>query len=494
MKKKLLILCVTVSIIFASFFDKGKGIKAQSSTLDYCHFGINNPYPFTNNYDMTLLGADSYINWSVEPDPLEPQNFQHIKVLRVRNNVYNATKTNLPAQLASSPGSVWIIGNEPDTIFEEQDNLFPEVYAQRFLELSAIIRANDPTALIGFAPIVQPTPIRILYLELVINEINHLLENSKITISDTFDIWTIHSFLLHEAERVMVDGKVTYVTSWGTGLPPGVDPILFDAEHQPLNLFYDWDLTHSISLFSELIINFRQWIHDKGLGEKPLWITEYGSLMPFTHIPEYKTIEYMLDTFDYLLSAKDPITGFAVDDYRLVQKWYWYSLNGDIFDKGGTLYNRRISEETSVGINFRQYIANPIFYSEKAPDFEPISIESISPIRFSEETGKVDYLVIIRVRNQVSADHNSNFKIDLLDGNDVLLESGYGTTVRCAGDGLARLIITGIIPGTVMTNLKIVVYSLDQPDIWPENDWLIIPNETLFEGLPEIVFLPVLVK
>jgi len=410
--------------------------------------------------------------------------------LRVRNNVYNATKTNLPAQLASSPGSVWVIGNEQDTTYGGQDNLLAAVYAQRFLELSAIIRTNDPSALIGFAPIVQPSPVRIYYLELVIAEMNRLLQGTGITISDTFDLWTIHSFLLREANGI---------GEWGTGLPQGITLEMLDGDHQPLLLDIRND-THSISLFSELIINFRQWIHNKGLGDKPLWITEYGSLMPFYLVPESETVAYMLETFNFLLSYKDPNIGFGADENRLVQKWYWYSLNGDIFPKedvepfGGTLFNRETSEETSVGRNFRQYIANPTYISEKAPDFEPITIESISPIRFSEETGKVDYLVIIRVRNQVSADHNSNFKIDLLDGNDLLLESGYGTTVRCAGDGLARLIITGIIPGTVMTNLKIVVSSLDQPDIRPENDRLIIPNETLFEGLPKIVFLPILVK
>ena len=493
MKKKIFVLCVIATLIFTSFFGKEWGIKAQSNMLDYCHFGINNPYPFSNDYDMTLLGVDSYINWSVSSDPLEPQNYEHIKVLRVRNDVYNATKANLPAQLSVYPGAIWIIGNEPDTRFENQDNLIPEVYAQRFLEISEIIRTNDPNALIGFAPIVQPTPIRILYLELVINEMNRLLENSETSISDTFDIWTIHSFLLHEAKRITIDRKVTYVEGWGTGLPPGVDPILFDEEHQPMNLDYDWDLTHSISLFRELIINFRQWIHDKGLGDKPLWITEYGSLMPFTHIPEYKTIEYMLDTFNFLLSAKDPFIGFAIDDYRLVQKWYWYSLNGDIFDKGGSLYNSDLIEETSVGRNFRQYNADPTIVDEKAPDFEPISIESISPIRYSSETGKVDYLVIIRVRNQVSADHSSDFEINLFDEVDNLLSSGSGTTVRCAGDGLARLIIAAI-PGTEITNLNIVVSSIGLPDINFVNDSLIIPNETIFDGLPKLVFVPLLTK
>mgnify|MGYP001411194628 CR=1 FL=1 len=487
MKKKIFVLCVIATLIFTSFFGGERGINAQTNTLDYCHFGINNPYPFTNDYDMTLLGADSYINWSVAPDPLEPQNYQHIKVIRTWGDInnekdlrYEQTKANLPAQLSDYPGAIWIIGNEPDTAYESQDNLLAEVYAQRFLELSAIIRANDPLALIGFAPIVQPSPVRIYYLELVITEMNKLLQGTGKTISETFDLWTIHSFLLREGN----DG------GWGTGLPPGITLGILDSDHQPLLLDIRND-THSIDLFRELIINFRQWMQDKGLGDKPLWITEYGSLMPYYFVPESETVTYMIETFNFLLSYQDPNIGYAGDENRLVQKWYWYSLNDSISSFGGTLYNRRISEETSVGRNFRQYTAGPAIIGEKAPDFEPISIESISPIRFSEETGKVDYLVIIRVRNQVSADHNSNFDVELFDGDDVLLGSGSGTTVRCAGDGLARIIVTAI-PGTLIPNLKIVVSSVGLPDNNSENDSLIIPNETIFDGLPEIVFLPLI--
>ncbi|MHB8132752.1 MAG: hypothetical protein ACYDH1_00900 [Anaerolineaceae bacterium] len=479
MKKKIFVLCVIATLIFTSFFGKEWGIKAQSNMLDYCHFGINNPYPFSNDYDMTLLGVDSYINWSVSPDPLEPQNYEHIKVLRVRNDVYNATKANLPAQLSVYPGAIWIIGNEPDTTYGNQDNLLAEVYAQRFLELSEIIRVNDPSALIGFAPIVQPSPVRTYYLELVITEMNKLLLGTGKTISETFDLWTIHSFLLRE-----VNGE------WGTGLPPGITLDMLDANHLPLLLDYRTD-THSISLFRELIINFRQWIDDKGLGDKPLWITEYGSLMPNYLVPESETVAYMIETFNFLLSYQDPNIGYAGDENRLVQKWYWYSLNDSISSFGGTLYNRRTSEETSVGRNYRQYNADSTIVDEKAPDFEPISVESISPIRFSEETGKVDYLVIIRVRNHISADHNSDFEINLFDEVDNLLSSGSGTTVRCAGDGLARLIISAI-PGTEITNLNIVVSSVDLPDVNFENDSLIIPNETIFDGLPKLIFVPLL--
>ena len=480
MKKIILLFSVLIFLFSNSFFMKPSELFYDTRLDQFCHFGINNPYPFSSNYDMTLLGADSYINWSVNPESLEPQNYEQIKVIRTWGGTnygldptYPNTLANLPAQLAAFPEAIWIVGNEPDTTYETQDNLVPELYAQRFLEISAIIRANDPTALIGFAPIVQPSPARIYYLERVVAEMNRLLDGTETQISDTFDLWTIHSFLLNEVDY-----------DWGTGLPTGV--LLEElGDNPPLILDYRYD-THSIVLFSELIINFRQWIYDQGLGDKPLWITEYGSLMPTYIVPESETIEYMIDTFDFLLSSKNPVSGYALDDNRLVQKWFWYSLNESIDTFGGTLFDRELSQETNIGLNFRQYQTDLNFIDEKAPDFLPVAIESISPIHYSPDGILVDYLVTIRVRNNISADHNSNFLVSMFDSDDVLLGTASGSTMRCAGDGFGTLIVSGIAPGSELFDLKISVESADLPDINPENNTLIIK--------PELLFLPALIK
>ncbi len=57
-------------------------------------------------------------------------------------------------------------------------------------------------ALIGFAPIVQPSPVRIHYLERVIAEMNRLLEGMEMQIADTFDLWTIHLIVLNGADAM----------------------------------------------------------------------------------------------------------------------------------------------------------------------------------------------------------------------------------------------------------------------------------------------------
>jgi hypothetical protein len=478
---KLSLIFIIISITFNSFSSKS---YAQNIQVDTCHFGINNVYKFIDDYDMTILGADSYINWDIKNDPIEPENYQHVKVIRVWGNddEFEITKSNLPDQLDIYPGSIWIIGNEPDTTYEDQDNLTAETYALRFVELSSIIRNHDPSALIGFAPIVQPSPVRIYYLELVIAEMEKLLDGTEFSISDTFDIWTIHAFLLNEMPN-----------EWGTGLPQGITMEMLDENHQPLDLDYRTD-THSITLFKQLIINFRQWIFHVGLGDKPLWIAEYGSLMPYYYVPENETIEFMIETFDFLLSYKDTTYGFLPDNYRLVQKWYWFSLNHSIYDKGGSLYNLDINSETNTGLSFRQYEPNSEFVDQKNPDFEPISIEEISPLRYSEIEGNVDYLIKIRVRNHVSSDHISNYVLHLYDENDNKISSNIGYTVRCGGDGFTNLIFSNITPGSIKSNFKFVVKSNSSEDINPSNDELLIEEPIEFLGLPRLIYLPLIHK
>ncbi len=476
---------IVLIVISSLFFNPASNkIKANYELQDFCHFGVNNVYKFMDNYDMTLLGVDSYINWSIKPDLIEPINYQHVKVIRTwgDDTQFEITKTNLPSQIHLYRGAIWIIGNEPDTTYEDQDNLPAEIYAKRFLELSSIIRNSDSEALIGFAPIVQPSPVRIFYLELVLEEMEKLLEGTELSISSTFDIWTIHAFLLNE-----IPG------SWGTGLPQGITLDMLDENHQPLSLDLYTD-THSISLFKNLIINFREWIKEINLGNKPLWITEFGSLMPYYYVPESETITYLNETFDFLISYKDTEFGYPADDYRLVQKWYWFSLNHSIEDKGGSFYNLDNNFETATGRSFRQYKPKPEHIITKNPDFEPISLEGVYPIRYSGIGDNVDYLVKIRVRNYVSADHNSAYKLTLYDEKHKLISTGFGTTVRCAGDGLTYLYFPNLKPGTKKSNLKIVVDSISLLDINSDNNEMIIHGPIEFNGVPELLYLPLIKK
>ena len=132
----------------------------------------------------------------------------------------------------------------------------------------------------------------------------------------------------------------------------------------------DFSETHSIIIFINRILEFRTWLDQIGEQEKPLWITEYGSLFPpidppvipgedpidYVNVSDIDTTNFMIDTFDYLLNARDEMIGLPEDDFHLVQRWFWYSLNDYRYVFGGSLLDPENDfEMTYVGNYFKEY-------------------------------------------------------------------------------------------------------------------------------------------
>jgi len=195
------------------------------------------------------------------------------------------------------------------------------------------------------------------------------------------DIWTIHNFILNEQEYSPSD-----IDYWGADIPPGFicpadcyDAFVVDD--------FNYSVTYSMEIFRNRIFTFREWLKSIGEQGKPLWITEYGSLFPdwevmvcYDHpddcISRYSpyeewplesdNIDYMISTFDYLLHSYDSAAGLPDDGYKLVQRWYWYSLNDHLYSFGGSLFdpdnNKLITKQ---GIAYKQYVEfliNPKIY------------------------------------------------------------------------------------------------------------------------------------
>jgi hypothetical protein len=109
-----------------------------------CRFGVDSALG-RGDYDIASLGIASYLDWGAVTNPDLPSGVEYIRVLRLRNDLYPSTLANLPAWIEANPGGVWVVGNEPDTTYENQDALLPEVYADRYYELAKIIRHLDRT-------------------------------------------------------------------------------------------------------------------------------------------------------------------------------------------------------------------------------------------------------------------------------------------------------------------------------------------------------------
>jgi hypothetical protein len=123
---------------------------------------------------------------------------------------YSPSGDTLAAIIAANPGSLWLVGNEPDCIY--QDNVLPQNYARAYHDAYVFIKQHDPTARVAVGGIVQPTPLRMHYLDIVLNTYSSLYGEALPT-----EVWHIHLFILREASCA-----VHPEACWGSEIPPGV--------------------------------------------------------------------------------------------------------------------------------------------------------------------------------------------------------------------------------------------------------------------------------
>ena len=364
MLKRLLIFLITCLVAIGTAVPVHSAAEPQGGSSDQvfylpyiarapesvCRFGITAlPKNSTYNADLKQLRIGAFIDWSGSPGRNLPNDVTYLRVIGVRDpelpDVYDAAQAaaSAAANAAAHPGSYWQVGNEPDTQYCNtdgscQDNVTAEQYADRYYAIATAIRAADPNARIGFGSIVQPTSIRLYYLNLAWERLK-LRAGSAAAASALIDFWSIHNFVLNE-----VSGQ------WGTGLPKGYQPSWGMPVH--VTNFND---THSSTIFSTRVRTMRQWMKDRGQQNKPLWITEYGSLFPpetttnLVTVSQQQTADFMVATFNFMLNTRDANIGMPADGNRLVQRWFWYSLNEELTTYGGSLYDPRNGALTTVG-------------------------------------------------------------------------------------------------------------------------------------------------
>jgi hypothetical protein len=235
----------------------------------------------------------------------------------------------LRAAASSNPGSLWLIGNEPDVIW--QGNATPEEYARVYHKAYVLLKDADPTSRVAIGGVSQVTPLRLRYLEAVL-----AAYQSAYGLPMPVDVWNIHLAILREERG-----------SWGVDIPPGLS--------EGTGLLYEIDDNADVDILKEQVIEFRRWMKERGLSDKPLIVTEFSVLMP----PEYgfpfeRVRAFMVAAFDFLLSATDESLGYQVDGNRLVQRAAWYSLADDVYFTGN-LFDPATSERTPLGNALAEY-------------------------------------------------------------------------------------------------------------------------------------------
>jgi hypothetical protein len=296
------------------------------------------------DYAVDDLHVGWYSDWRANPEPLRPFGIRYAPMIGVRAGVYPTDTAGLADTVRLNPGSLWLVGNEPEAKYG-QGNRTPEEYAEIYHDVYALIKTTDPSAWIAIGGVIQPTPLRLKWLDRVLQEYQR-----RYGLVMPVDVWNVHMQILNEK-----------VGDWGAGIPAG----LTETEGR----LYGFADNASPDEFRRLVHEFRQWMKDRGQQNKPLIISEYGVLLPSYYLADTEqqgdqmVINFMRQTFDYMLTARDPELGYPADGNRLVQQWLWYSLNDQPYDpdtgKGfnGSLFsNQYPSQLTVFGQAFQSYL------------------------------------------------------------------------------------------------------------------------------------------
>jgi hypothetical protein len=87
----------------------------------------------------------------------------------------------------------------------------------------------------------------------------------------------------------------------------------------------------------------------RGYRGYPLIVSEYGIPMPEDYgFPPERVVAFMRETFDFFLTATDPVLGDPSDGYHLVQRWCWYSLDDSEY-RTGDLFVPETMQMTELG-------------------------------------------------------------------------------------------------------------------------------------------------
>jgi uncharacterized repeat protein (TIGR01451 family) len=343
-----------------------------------CRLGVGGAYaPYVGDFDIAQLNVGRYLDWSTNIDPHSslglPQPVEYVQAVNVHQDKVggwdsdyayppsysvNPSLARIREIAGSRPGSLWLIGNEierRDWNGGGQNEITPELYAVAFHDVRDAIKTTDPTARIGIGSVIEATPLRLAYLDRVWDA---YFSRYGYSMGRDIDVWNIHSFILREVRH-----------DWGAEIPAGFDNEDTDSSNDfdPGDGFLYGASTatviaehHNIQRFQEFTLALRRWMAAHGERNKPLLNTEYGILYSERNgfvITPAQVNAYLTASLDYLLTATDAQIGYPLDENRLVQGWFWYSLNDDGWN--GNLFDPDTKALTTFGATWKNYVSDP---------------------------------------------------------------------------------------------------------------------------------------
>ena len=291
----------------------------------------------------------------------------------------------LSSLAAASPGDVWMIGNEPDR-FRFQDDTHPEVYARIYYEAYHAIKQSDPTARIAPAGLVQVSPGRLQYLDIVFDTYRALYGHDM-----PVDLWTAHVYPLpekNESDGSDASAGVALGTDTNLALlyPSGSASQVQSKCQDPTDGYLCLREHDDPAVIQNQVVAMRTWMKEHGYQNTPLILTEIGSLFPDyisdedgVSFSRSRSAQHLLNITQYLETATDSNLGYPADNNKLVQQWAWFSMHlGGDWQYSNLLVNNfwnlhptlgDVNALSVVGQNFRseatnQALENNLFIEE----------------------------------------------------------------------------------------------------------------------------------
>lgn len=282
-------------------------------------------------YDVEQLGAGWHISCQRGQDPVPDAGMECAQLVGHTGGVDRNDLASLREIAATYPGMLWLVGNEPDVIW--QFNATPVEYAREYHEIYDAIKGADPTSQVAIGGISQVTPLRLRYLEEVMAAYARAYGRPM-----PVDVWNIHLAILREERG-----------TWGVDIPPGMS--------DDVGILYEIADNGDVEILKSQVRSFRRWMADQGLRDKPLIVTEFSVLMPEEYgFPPERVRAFMITAFDFLMTATDEDVGCPADGNRLVQRWAWYSAADRVYSTGN-LFDAETGQPTALGKAFAAYAA-----------------------------------------------------------------------------------------------------------------------------------------
>lgn len=157
------------------------------------------------DFAVGQLAAGAYLNWRAAADPAHPAAMAYLPMVRTYPWGQYPTRTDLEVVIRNNPGVTLLVGNEPDTIW--QDNNTPQEYARAYHDIYTLAKSIDPGVRVAFAGLSTVSSLRLAWLDMV-----RASYQSQFGVPMPVDVWNIHPYMVNEMQN-----------EWGNGIPPGID-------------------------------------------------------------------------------------------------------------------------------------------------------------------------------------------------------------------------------------------------------------------------------